>query len=380
MNIVKDSCPWCGSIISRDKFKEIEANIRDEEQKKLKAVETDLRRRFEADKHAAEKRIRDEADKSVKSLTAQLKQTLERLEQSEASKSEVYKQAQRAAEQRARQERNQEIKNLRSSLEKDRDQRLLKQQEEFHKQLEASQKKADDLSRQLQQKSLQEVEGSTINVFEELQEFFPEDNLTYFHAGEPNEKILHEVIYKGTSCGRIILDSRNRQAWQNCLVSKLRIDQVKSAAEHAILTTTIFPKGKKELCIEDDVIVINPGRAVHLVNLLRVSMIKMHVQNLSMVDRTSKTNLLYEFISSQEYAQKCGEADLISEEILELDVDEVTQHRKVWEKRGSLAKRLKAVLRDIETNISVIIEDGSGGQLKADTSSARSQRHLRKVL
>lgn len=380
MDIVTDSCPWCGSIISRDRFKEIEAKIRNEEQKKLEAAETALRERLEAEKKATEKRIKDEADKRVAALSAQLQESLARLEQSKARESEIYKQAQNEAEQNAKQRRDQELSNLRFVMEKDQEQKLLHQQEEFQQKLEATQKKADELSRQLQQKGALDIEGSTIDVFEELQAAFPEDRITRLHEGKPSEKILHEVVYKEISCGLIVLDSRNRQAWQNGSVSKLRIEQVELSAEHAILSTTVFPKGKKDLCIEDNVIIVNPSGVVHMVELLRAAMIKMHVQGLSMVDRTSKINLLYEFISSHAYAQKCNEASAISEEILELDVEELNQHRKVWDKRGSLAKRLKTVLRDIETNVSAILEEGSQGQVKAGTSAVKSQKHLRRIL
>lgn len=377
MNIVTDSCPWCGSIISRDKFNEIQAKIRIEEQKKLEAAEAALRRRLETEKQAAEKRIRDEADKKVTALSAELRQALESLKKAEASKAEAYRQAQKEAERKAKEAHDQEVKNLRLIIERDRDQKLLKQQEEFQRRLEVSQKKVDELSKQLQQKSAQDIEGSTIDVFEELQTAFPEDRVTRLHEGKPNEKILHEILYKEISCGRIVLDSRNRQAWQAGFVSKLRVEQVELVAEHAILATTVFPKGKKELCIEDNVIVVNPGGVVHIVSLLREAMMKMHVQGLSVVDRASKVNLLYEFISSQAYAQKCNEVTLISDEILKLEVEEVNQHKKVWEKRGSLVKRLQSAQRDIETNISAILEEGAGG--RAGTPAVKSQGHLRRI-
>lgn len=281
MEIVKDTCPWCGSIISREKFKEVEARIRQEQQKELKASEAALRRSFEAEKQGAEKK--------AALLNGQLQETLTRLKQSEAAKGEIYKRAKKEAEQKTRQERDHEVRNLRLVLEKDRDQKLLKQQEKFQVRFEASQKKADQLIKQLQEKTAQDIEGSTIDVFEELQATFPEDRPTLLHKGKTNERILHEIVYKEIGCGRIVLDSRNRQGWHDDTVLKLRIEQVELAAEHAILSTTVFPKGKKDLCIEDHVIIVNPNGVTHVVHLLREAMIKMHVQGLSTLDRASKT-------------------------------------------------------------------------------------------
>jgi len=376
METVKDTCPWCGSIISHEKFKEVEAKIRREQQKELKATEAALRKRFDVEKQAAEKRAKAEADKKAMALSVQLQETLTKLKQSEAAKDEIVKRAKKEAEQKTKQEREREVKNLRLVLEKDRDQKLLKQQEKFQVLLEASQKKADQLSKQLQEKTAQDIEGSSVNVFEELQAAFPDDRITLLHKGNVNEKILHEIIYKGIGCGSIVVDSRNRQGWHDETVSKLRIEQVELEAEHAILSTTVFPKTEKDLCIEDHVIIINPKGVTHVVHLLREAMIKMHVQGLSMVDRASKTHLLYEFISSQGYAQKCSEAASISDAILELEVQEVKQHKKVWEQRGSLTKRLKTVLRDIDTSISSILEDRSNPISK---TAATTQSHLRRV-
>jgi hypothetical protein len=371
METLKESCPWCGSKISRARFEEIEARIRQEQQKELKASEAALRRRFEAEKQAAERRLKADADKKGIVLNRQLQDALIKVKQSEAAKDEIIKRARKEAEQKAKQERERELKNVRLVLEKDRDQRLLKQQEKFQVLLEASQKKADQLSKQLQEKTAQDIEGSTIDVFEDLQAAFPDDRVTLLHKGKINEKILHEVVYKGIGCGRIVVDSRNRQGWHDETVSKLRIEQVELEAEHAILSTTVFPKTEKDLCIDDHVIIIDPKGVTHIVHLLREAMIKMHVQGLSMVERASKTHLLYEFISSQGYTQKCNEAASISDAILELEVQEVKQHKKVWEQRGSLTKRLKAVLRDIDTSISSILEDR--------TTGAKTQSHLRRV-
>jgi hypothetical protein len=376
MQTLKDSCPWCGSTISHEKFKEVEAKIRQEQQKELKATEAVLRKRFEVEKQAAEKRAKAEGDKKAAALNVQLQDTLTKLKQSEAAKYEMYKRVKKEAEQKANQERDLEVKNLRLVLEKDRDQKLLKQQERFQVVLEASQKKADQLIKQLQEKTAQDIEGSSVNVFEELQAAFPDDRLALLHKGKINEKILHEIIYKGIGCGSIVVDSRNRQRWHDDTVSKLRIEQVELEAEHAILSTTVFPKTKKDLCIEDQVIIVNPKGVTHVVHLLRETMIKMHVQGLSMVDRASKTHRLYEFISSQGYAQKCNEAASISDAILELEVQEVKQHKKVWEQRGSLTKRLKTVLHDIDTSISSILEDRS---TPISETAAKTQSHLRRV-
>src|SRR5215217_3880097 len=215
MQTLKDTCPWCGSLISHERFKEIETEIRQEQQKEMKATEAALRKRFELEKQVAEKRANAEADKKAVALNVQLQEALSKLKRSEEAKVEIYKRVKKEAEQNAKQERDVELKNLRLVLEKDRDQKLLKQQEKFQVLLETSQKKADQLNKQLQEKTVQDIEGSSVNVFEELQAAFPDDRFVPLHKGLVNEKILHEIVYKGIACGTIVVDSRNRQRWHS---------------------------------------------------------------------------------------------------------------------------------------------------------------------
>jgi hypothetical protein len=174
--------------------------------------------------------------------------------------------------------------------------------------------------------------------------------------------IVHEVLYKGETCGRIIVDSKNRQSWQNVFVTKLRQDQVEAGAEHAILATTVFPAGRKEMCIESGVIVMAPARVVYIVQLLRQGMVTMHVKGLSIKERTTKMSRLYKLITSESYSGKFSEANKLTQDILDLEVQEKTSHDNVWKKRGSLVKRIHNVLREAETEVAAIIEGSDDGE------------------
>jgi len=168
------------------------------------------------------------------------------------------------------------------------------------------------------------------------------------------------VLYKGETCGRIVIDSKNRQSWQNAFISKLREDQLEAQAEQAILATTIFPAGKKEMCIESNVIVISPARVVHISQLLRKAMVTMHIKGLSMKERTSKMSQLYKLITSEPYAAKFIEANRLTRDILDLEVKEQAEHGRVWKNRGALVKRMQNLLREVETDVAAVIEsDGS---------------------
>lgn len=410
-----EQCPLCGSELSQTKFREIRAKLRDQEQRKAtelaeaklaitRSVEIDLKKGFELQRQAAEKKVKEEADQRVKKALAEREQVAKQLLEAQQREEGIRKQARleiekqkQAAEKKAKADAEQQIKKLaaerdltakklkeaqdreaqvrkqteeqaekntqkqlleqRQALEKDKNLALLKQQSENHRDRDSLQKKVKLLEHQLQNKTANELgDGGEIDVFEALRDAFQGDRITRIRKGQPGADILHEVLYKGEVCGRIVVDSKNRQAWQNTFVSKLRQDQVQAEAEQAILATTVFPAGKKEMCIESGVIVISRARVVHIVHVLRQAMVMMHVKGLSMNERTSKMIQLYKLITSESYAAKFAEANRLTQDILELEVKEQAEHTRVWKNRGALVKRTQNILREVETDVAAVIE------------------------
>lgn len=426
-----EQCPLCGTELSRIKFREIQSKLREEEQRnaaELAQAELATRQRLEQQfkldlekhKQAAEKKARGEADQEIKKVAAERDQNAKKLqeaqqreaairkeaaeeiskqnqaaeakakkdaeaqikkvsterdqfakklEQAQAREAELVKRAQEEAEKQGQKE----LANQRLALEKDKNLALLKQQSEFNRQRESLQKKVQGLERQVQKKTANELgDGAEIDLFEVLCESFPGDKIIRIPKGQAGADILHEVQYKGEPCGKIIFDSKNHQGWQSAFVTKLRQDQVEANAEHAILTTSAFPASKKELCIESGVILVAPARAVHIVQLLRDAMVTMHVKGLSIKERSTKMTRLYNLITSESYSKKFSQASKLADEILELDVQEKKQHDNTWKKRGTLAKQINNVLREVETDVAAVVE----GSTKEEAPTAYPVRSV----
>src|SRR5262249_20761401 len=149
---------------------------------------------------------------------------------------------------------------------------------------------------------------------------------------------------------------KNRQGWQWSYVNKLREDQVKARAEHAILPSSVFPAGKKELFIKSEVIVVNPARLVEVVTLIRDAMIRMYVLGLSMKERANKMAQLYKYITSDIHIRRFQEINQLTDDILETDVQEKKALDNFLKKRGSQVVQLKNVFREHETEIYAILE------------------------
>jgi len=359
-----EQCPLCGTELTRIKFREIQSKLRDVERKKAaelaqaeSAIRQHLEQQFKLDlekqSQAAEKKAREEAGQEIKRVAAERDRIAKSLKEAEVREATIREQVQAEAEL----QRQKELSQQRQALEKDRDSALIKQQAEFNRQREAFQRKMKAMEQQLLKKTANELgDGAEIDLFEALRECFSGDKISRIPKGQAGADIQHEVLYKGESCGKIIIDSKNRQSWQNTFVTKLRQDQVEAKAEHAILATTVFPAGKKEMCIESGVIVISPARVIHIAQLLRDAMVTMHVKGLSLNERSSKMTRLYRLITSESYSRKFSEAGNLVEEILNLDVQEKKAHDNVWKKRGTLAIRINNVLREVQTDVAAVIE------------------------
>jgi hypothetical protein len=415
MEPISESCPLCGTELSKTKFIEIQAKIREREQhslseqrKKVAEAEATVRHRLEqefkrelrAEKEAAAKLAKREAEQQIKKIGAERDEATKKVKEAEVREAAIRKQAEqekqaaaklakqqaeeqikkitterdqankklkeaeerepeirKEAQEEAEKKRQKELADQRAALEKDKAMTLLKQQGEFNREREKLQKKVKLMEHQLEKKTANELgDGGEVDVFDSLREAFPGDRITRIKKGQPGADILHEVLHKGQGCGRIIIDSKNHQGWQNGFVTKLRQDQVDAGAEHAILATTAFPAGKKEMCQESDVIVVNPARVVHVTQILRQAMVTMHVRGLSIKERAGKMNRLYNLITSEAYAHKFSEAGRLTQEILDLDVQEKKTHDNVWKKRGAAATRINHVLREIDTEVAAVIE------------------------
>jgi len=332
-----ERCPWCGNLITHAKFVQIQASIREDERKKLADAEKNLRAQLT-------KEIAAQQAKFVKERLALNAERAKLLRQSELAKQQAEKQ------------RKKEIAEIRQILQKDRDAALLKKDAEFAREREAMQKRISEMDRRMKKSGGELGEGAELDLFEELRGAFPEDAITRVAKGKAGGTLLYDVRYKNTSAGKILIDTRPRAAWQHAFVTKLRQDQSEVGAEHAILSTPVFPSGRRELFVDAGVIVVAPARVRAMVEVLRKALIAMHVARLTDEERADKLNRLFKFITSTPFKRKLAEASDLASEALEIDVQEKRAHDNVWKKRGSVLTRIKHVLREIDTDVAAIVE------------------------
>ncbi len=135
-------------------------------------------------------------------------------------------------------------------------------------------------------------EGAEVDLFESLKQEFEGDQIERVSKGAAGADIIHDVIHGGKVCSRIVYDAKNRNAWRNEYVTKLREDRIAAGAEHAILSSLKFPADARQLHVQDGVIIANPARVPALVQMLRRHIAQIHTLRLSNIERDSKTDAL----------------------------------------------------------------------------------------
>lgn len=383
-----DRCPWCEQSISHEKFEEIRARITAREQERTAQLRRELaqelareRAKIEAKANAGVERARKEADAAIaqaakkaaekeSGIRAEAKRAAEvalapRLTEAEKGKKEAERQL-RALEATQEALLDQRLRQQREALEKAKSDAVNTEKSKAFKDKLKLEGKLQALQRQMQQKSAGERgEGAEIDLFEALKAEFPEDRITRVNKGAPGADILHEVVHKGRVCGTLIYDSKDRGAWRNDYVTKVRQDQIAAKADHSILSSPVLPAGTHQIHIQDEVIIVNPARALVIVEMLRKHLIQTSTLRLSNESRNEKREGLYRFITSERCSQLLGQIETLTDDMLELDVKEKKTHDTTWSKRGALLKSVQRARGTFATEIERII----GTSIEVETTS-----------
>lgn len=164
-------------------------------------------------------------------------------------------------------------------------------------QLTEAQRKAEQGSMQLQG----EVQERFIE--EKLRELFPRDTVTEVPKGIQGADALQTVRNEANqACGTILYESKRTKAFGKDWVAKLRHDQQRAGASAAILVTQQMPSEvEAEYCIRGNVTVCSFRVFPMVAMLVRHGVMNLHQEQARHVNKTDKMNLLYDYLTSQEF-------------------------------------------------------------------------------
>lgn len=355
-HVAGECCPWCDQPIPNDKLAEISGRIEAREREHAGELTARLKEQFAREKREAEAKAKAELETArEQARAAAVAAVQERLSAVETAKTaaEAQVQALKASQEALLKAREAD---LRQALEVEK---LAAVQAEQAKAFEANQKfqgKIADMQRQLENKTAQELgDGAEVDLFETLKAEFPEDRISRVEKGAAGADIVHDIHHNGRQCGRIVYDAKNRNAWRNEYVTKLRQDQAEANADHAVLASKVFPSGVRELHIQDGVLVVAPGRVLVLAALLRRHVIQTHGLRLSNEARSEKTEALYAFIMSERCTHLLSSIDTHADDMVDLDRKEEKAHQANWKRRAELIRNVQRAHGDLTSEIERII-------------------------
>lgn len=333
----EERCPWCDQTIPHEKFSAIRERIAQKEREQHAAMTARLKEDFAREKALFAAQAREEAKREAEAFLAQ------RLKAAD--------EARLAAEAALSQQRE--------LLEQEKTVAVLAEQARAFEERQKLQEKLALLQKQIENKTAQEIgEGPEADLYEVLRGAFEGDRIRRVQKGLQGADVIHEVIRNGQVCGKIIYDSKSRNAWKNEFVTKLRADQLAERAEHAILSCNKLPQGAQQIHVQDGVIIATPARVLALAEILRRHVIETHELRVGNEKRDEKTAELYAFITSDRCKQLLEQISIQAQRMLELEAAEERAHRVTWERRGKLIRTTQKAHADLCFEIERVIGTG----------------------
>lgn len=343
IGIGEAQCPYCGQPISRKEFKEIQGRIQAEERARTADAEKALQAKFAAEKAKTEAQAKAEIEKANKDATKAAEVKIKALKSSQDAVIAARLEAQRVR------------------LETKTAEAIVAERTKMFAEKAGLEQQLADMQRKLQAKTAHQLgEQPEIDLFAALETAFPDDRVWRVVKGQPGPDVVMEVIHGGEPVGKIILDSKNHARWSNKFTAKLRADQLAESADFAILSTSVFPAGARELHIQDSVIVASPQRVVVLTHLLRRQIIENCRLKLTTAGRDEKAEKLLAYIVSPTCTDLLDRIVEVTTDLTDLDRAETTAHQKVWTKRAEFIRAVQNIHHEFSTAVSNIITGEPG--------------------
>jgi hypothetical protein len=337
-------CPQCGTTINIEKvitgrleaqYKEQLAKERtkiEQESAKKEALLLEKQNEFEDKVKKQNEIFQERLNKERDLIQAQLKEQLgtkikEEFEQQlQAQKEELKEKSEVLSQYKAKEielERlKRQVKEEKQNLELEFEKRIVKEREEYEeaivrrevqrselrlkekdKQLEDQKKLIEEMKRKSEQGSMQmQGEVMELAIEEMIKREFPYDDVAEVGKGVRGADVLQTVRNEmNQACGVIIIESKRTKSFSNDWIPKLKDDMRSSGADIALLITEVLPKEIEKFGELNGVWICNYQDSLGLMYVLRQMIIKTHFSKLAKVNKSDKMELLYHFLTGDEF-------------------------------------------------------------------------------
>jgi len=247
--------------------------------------------------------------------------------------------------------------------EKSERERMSKMLQNQAKAIIASNKKIQELERQLKDGKTPQTAGFDYEkeVVRILSENFPNDILK--PTGKEGD-VIQYVTYNNNQIGSILYECKKTDKFNNAFIREVLKHQDTARAEFAVIVTHALKEGKSKFFIEDNVIVIDPLGLLDVASLLRSSLLDMHKLKLTKEEVKEKGMQILHYMQSGEFRNNMVDTIEKSRKAYELLKKEVKDHEKVWVERINLYYSIHENIQRVRQSIGEIV---TGGAVKLES-------------
>lgn len=200
------------------------------------------------------------------------------------------------------------------------------------KQIDDNKKLAEEMKRKAEQGSMQlQGEVQELAIEDLLARTYPFDNIAEVPKGIRGADSIQTVINASQQeCGSIVYESKRTKAFANDWIGKLKQDQVTCKADIAVLVTETLPSDMDRFGEKDGVWICGFHEVKSLSFVLREMLIKTNSVKLAQVNKGDKMELLYHYLTSNEFVQNIKRIVENYDEMINQLNSEKKAMNKIW--------------------------------------------------
>jgi hypothetical protein len=214
---------------------------------------------------------------------------------------------------------------------------------EKDKQLEDVKRQLDEMTRKVEQGSIQmQGEVQELALEETLKALFTYDEIREVGKGVRGADCIQIVRNSlGMECGRIAYESKRTKKFADDWIAKLKADALLEKADLCVIVTQAMPEGMEKIGQQDGVWIGQFHDVKGLAMVLRESLIRLHGAVASQANRGEKMQMLYDYMTGNEFRMQLEAIVDGFKSLKDGYEDEKLRMQKIWKERE---KQLDKVL------------------------------------
>jgi len=376
MSVDAIKCPKCGTLVQITEVlkKEVEGKIKMDYERDLSKILTEHEEELKKTKFSMQAIIdttllkereqwNKESENKFKDLEAQVLENNQALEKARENELELRKQQRKLEDDK----RNFELE-MNRKLDEERTllvDKAKKEADDAHRFIDMEKdkklgdmlKQIEDLKRKAEQQSQQtQGEALELEIENSLKAAFPSDIIEPIAKGVQGADVVQIVnTNKGMLCGKIIWEVKRTKAYVKAWQQKIKDDMRTEKADIAVIITAVMPTGMKTFGLVDGVWVVDIPTAISLASALRYALYSAAKSLEIKAGKESKSEEVYNYLTGGEFKnriQAIVEAYITMKSELDAEKRAITL---LWSKREKQLERVSCQLSGMHGDLEGIV-------------------------